>query len=231
MQARRLKPVQRPEGTEPPFSRSKLIDRGRQIRGGEIRPHDVAKHDFGVGVFPEQKIAEPLLSACSNQKVNVGPEARRVSRPRQRTGKRFSGRPRSRSELPGGFDDRVACGVIDGDPQVQLARRASLGLGLVNGIDQAGREPVPPPDDVDTDALLRAMRCLGSQVSFEELQQLVHFAPRPLPVVRRECVEGQCGDTKPRRRLHGAPNRVCAGPVSGGTAAYPAGSPSVRFRP
>ncbi len=90
----------------------------------------------------------------------------------------------------------------------ELVAVSVLSLALTN---EPNREALAPPDDTEADALFGATCELGSQLSFEEPQWLVHFAPRPFPIVRRKCVQRQCPDAKLRHRLHGSSNG--AGPV------------------
>jgi len=42
-----------------------------QVRGGEIRPAPVREIKLGVGAFPQKEIAQTLLSAGANEKIDI----------------------------------------------------------------------------------------------------------------------------------------------------------------
>jgi len=68
--------IQSSEGQDPTWSWKEfgmeLGDSGFQVGGVEVRPHPRGEDQLGVGAFPEQKIAEALLAAGTDQEVDVG---------------------------------------------------------------------------------------------------------------------------------------------------------------
>lgn len=60
------------DAAKTPIARMEIADSALQIGGVEIGPHALGEMQFGVGAFPEEKIAEPLLSSGANQQIHVG---------------------------------------------------------------------------------------------------------------------------------------------------------------
>jgi hypothetical protein len=56
---------------EAALARVEFRHRFFQIGPSEIGPHRAGKQQFGVGALPKQEIAQPLLSAGTDQQVHV----------------------------------------------------------------------------------------------------------------------------------------------------------------
>src|SRR5713101_379182 len=64
------------KGTEAAVPGVELSDSRGQIRGLKVRPHARHEIELGVSAFPEQKIAQPILSAGPDQQVHIRRDVR-----------------------------------------------------------------------------------------------------------------------------------------------------------
>ena len=83
---------------------------------------------------------------------------------------------------------------------------AGRALDFFNGRAQSPIHAIAPPDHFQANAILDTLRALAGQVGPKQLHQPSDFGGRPLPVVRRESIEGQGGDTHFDRCLDCAAN-------------------------
>ncbi len=60
------------QSAEATLARMKLMDRRLEINPLKVGPQAFGENELGVGDFPEQKIAQALLSASADQKVDLG---------------------------------------------------------------------------------------------------------------------------------------------------------------
>lgn len=95
-----------------------------KIAGAEVRPHAIAENQLGVGALPEQKIAEPLLTAGADQNIH---------------GRRFTEqyfKSLARHVLTGrsvtGGDNGVARRIIDCQPEVKPIAPARQPFRLID---------------------------------------------------------------------------------------------------
>src|ERR1700682_2635988 len=139
---------------------AELGDSGVQVRGVEVRPHARGEDQLGVGGFPEQKIAEALLAAGSNDQVDFGPEQCGEIVARCIMGKAARG-----------FEDGIAAGIIDGESEMQARAGGGGRFGAFDDGEEQARKTVAAADDGDAHTVLDAAVALPAQVMMGEAHQ------------------------------------------------------------
>src|ERR1700731_3236435 len=66
-----------------PLAPGVIVQRRPESRGPELRPHAIGEIKFGIRALPQQKIAEPLLRAGSNEQVHSPSRRPRMIHPVQ----------------------------------------------------------------------------------------------------------------------------------------------------
>src|ERR1700682_1010480 len=98
---------------------------------------------------------------------------------------------------------------------MELPPAAGRELDFFNGRAQRRVHSIAPADHFEAYAVLDTLRTLPEKVRPEQLHQSGYFGCRPLPVVGRESIEGQSGDTEFNRRLDCAANGGGSGLMPG----------------
>src|SRR5215471_13413961 len=200
------------------FAHSRL-----QVCGAKIGPHPLGKHKFGVGALPQQEVAQSLLSAGSDQQIDFRGRAGLAVGFAEGEGERITVKRLGRLKQVRGANDRVASGIIDSDSEVQLVSARRMSFGCADSIDQGGVESITPSDDLEFDAPLTTFFRLGEEVFSEELHEGGDFSLGPLPVVRRESIEGKDPDAEFGCSLDGPAYCLASSIVPG----YPGESPGI----
>lgn len=191
---------------EPPLPFQEIFDAGAQLLLSKVGPCHRREEQLRISALPEEEVAEPLLAARADEQVNVGRAAERL--PEGLAVSRLRG-----LEPPHGFEDRVAGRIVDRHPQPQALAAGRRALSLLDKADQRRVKPIPAADHFEPHALFDELPGLAAKIAGEQAEQRPHLTLRPLPVVRRECVQGQRSDSQPRRRLHGSPDRFSPRPM------------------
>src|SRR6185295_5187368 len=92
------------EASLPPVE---IHDRLAQLLRPEVRPHDRAEAQLGVGRFPQQEIAQAPLAASPDQEVDWWRERTAVVHDRKQPSKRFTGGDRAGGQALGCAKDGV----------------------------------------------------------------------------------------------------------------------------
>ncbi len=182
-----------------------LLEGGAEVGGFEVGPHAGSKDQLRVGGLPQQEVAEPLLAAGSNQQVDFGAETLRYGL----TGGRGAATDR--------VQNRIAAGVVDGQPQIQDRAGGSEALHAVDGCLEGGGEALAAAEDAQAHALLPAAASLAAEVGVEQVEERGYLGLRTAPVVGGEGVEGKGGDAESGRRLYGAADGRGPGAVAVGS--------------
>jgi hypothetical protein len=192
----------------------KLVEGRSQIRGLKVRPHSRGEDQFGVGRFPEEKIAEALLAPGSDQEIHRRRQARRDRLLRWN------------AAAANGFQDGLPARVVDGQLKVEGTAGGGEALGAGNRSAESVGQALPPAQHAQPDPVLPATRGLAAQEDGEEIEQGADLVRGPPPVVRRESIKRQGGDAEGGRRLHYAAHRLGAGAMPLYPLASLCGSPA-----
>ena len=112
--------------SEPALAAAEFLHGSTEVFVAKIRPHPARKNQLGVSTLPEKKIAQPPLAARANQQVDRRPEDPVYGLTRQMIGAMYSGQ------------NRIAPGVIDGNPQAEpISRRKANILNSYSRLVQA----------------------------------------------------------------------------------------------
>src|SRR6516162_5919876 len=103
--------------SEPALAAAEFLHGSTEVFVAKIRPHRARENQLGVSTLPEKKIAQPPLAARANQQVDRRPEDAVYGLTRQMIGAMYGGQ------------NRIAPGVINGNPQPEPISRRSCRLG------------------------------------------------------------------------------------------------------
>jgi len=98
------------------------------------------------------------------------------------------------------------------EDHVGIAR--AVATQLFERIADARRQPVELADGVQPDAVVHDLGTLAMEVVAQQVHQPAHFIGRPLPVLRRERVQGERRQPELARRPRHLAHRVGASPVA-----------------
>ena len=112
--------------------------------------------------------------------------------------------------------DRVARGIVEGDPQVETVSERRRRFGFGNRVAQAFGQPVTAANDRKTHAALDQVPKLGSEILPQQRHQRSHLLIGSPPVVGRERKQRQCRDAEVGRSFDHATHGVGACAVPGG---------------
>src|SRR4051812_27413965 len=118
---RRSPTLPRPDGAVAPVALVEFSDCIFQIALREIGPQRIDEDQFGIGRLPQKEIADPLLSAGSDQQVRIGNVAGQQAGGEAFLGDVFRAQPPFQGiahHLTGGFRDLLTCTVTQRDDEV-----------------------------------------------------------------------------------------------------------------
>ena len=161
-----------------------------EIGLAEVGPHDIGEEQLSVCALPKQEVTQPLLSTRSDEQIHVASTAGGVDGLMYGSFEGLAGGAYPFGDTAGRLQQRFAGRIIDRDPDVESGSIVRSFFDMCDHTFQRIREPVPTPDDAQAHTFIRQAGALGVQVDLEKAHQVVHFALRTAPIVRRECVEG-----------------------------------------
>src|ERR1700722_5545958 len=167
------------ERAEAPLTPSEVLERASKAQLVEIRPQAIREVQLRVGAFPEQEVAQALLAAGADQKVDLAGRMRAVIHLVQQAIEGIGVQIRIGAGAARGLEDAVPRGVVDGDAQVHPVARRAHALTLLDRTQQALAQPIPSADDVDADRLLDAAAGFAEQGLAEQKHERRHLGPRP----------------------------------------------------
>jgi len=98
------------------------------------------------------------------------------------------------------------------EDHVGIAR--AVATQLFERVADARRQPIELADGVQPDAVVHDLGTLAMEVVAQQVHQAAHFIGRPLPVLRRERVQGERRQPELARRPRHLAHRVGASPVA-----------------
>src|SRR5437762_6551008 len=178
-----------------PLALLEVEDRLEEVTLPEVGPERRRHPDLAVGDLPEEEVRHPHLSGSADQEVRI-----RQTRGREAGAERLlvdllRGQP-SRGDVvrerAAGVHDLGPPAVVERD--VERHPPAGGGAGEPAGQLLLDRtvELVHAPDHAEPDVVLEQVRELLVQILLQERHQRHDLEARPLPVLDREGVKGQC---------------------------------------
>jgi hypothetical protein len=159
-----------------------------EIFAREIRPHAVGENEFGVCRLPEQKVAQALFAARTNEEINIG-NAKQTRELLSRAGA-------ARTAMPRRAQNGITRRVVDGNTEMEPLAPCALLLNVPDGRHQRRGQAIAPANDLHPNSVVDAPRHFTGQVYAKKIHQGLDFGSGSFPVVGREGVQSQSGYAK-----------------------------------
>ena len=220
------------DAAKAPVAPPELLHGPRQVDPVEVGPHRLCEEQLGVGTFPEQEVAQPLLAASADRQIDI----RRVDDATAAAG-------HSRPDALAGDEAVEAAG--GGGVDVWRRGRSSrspVARGAACRVPSPFRSPrcrltsawptrSRRPITLSRTSAWAQRAALAREIRLKQPQKAVDFGSRALPVVRGERVGRQRRDAVGRRGFNRPPQRLHAQPGVPRVVADHAPLPIGRCRP
>ncbi len=184
-----------------------------EVGFGEVGPQRIDEDELRIGRLPEQEVANPLLTACSDQKIRIGNSSGRKSIVQcvlvdgvglDTSVERLAHQPAR------GSGDLLAAAVADRHHQVEASIVLCPVFRHFDQRDDVVGQAAAVADKSNAHAFLVQLGDFLTQIQPEQSHQIGNLARRPFPILVGESVERKIRYAEVDRSLDGPSNRLGA---------------------